>query len=209
MVVLFTLEKRFMKKFLLFFLIVILALPLIVLARVGVGVGTGKIKVKEPMKPGGIYNLPSISVFNTGDEAGDYEMAVTYNYEQPELQPLQEWFNFSPSPFSLEPAKNQSVAVKLALPVKTKPGDYFAYLEAHPIVKKTGGGTTITVAAATQLYFTVIPANIWQGIFYRISFFWTKYSPWTWVVLCIILGAIVIVIFRKFFSFQVGIKKNK
>jgi hypothetical protein len=145
-------------------------------------------------------------VFNTGDEAGDYEMGVAYHSGQPELRPDKEWFNFTPSSFYLEPNQSQSVAIRLTLPVKTQPGDYFAYLEARPVVKRASG-TTITVAAATKAYFTVIPANIWQGIFYRISYFWTKYSPWTWVVSGIVLAAVIAIIFRKFFSFQVGIKK--
>ena len=178
-----------------------------VFARIGVGVGTGKIEVDEPLKPGGIYDLPFLSVFNTGDESADYEIEVTYHSKQPQLRPFQEWFSFSPSLFHLEPNKAQSVAIKLALPVKTEPGDYFAYLEAHPVVK-AGPGTTIGVAAATKIYFSVVPANIWQAIGYRISSFWTMYSPWTWVVLAIVLGAIIIALFRKHFALQIRVKKK-
>jgi hypothetical protein len=196
-----------MQKFIIFFLIAVLILPLIVFAKIGVGVGTGKIKIDQPLKPGGVYNLPSIGVFNTGDEPGDYEMGVAYHSDQPELRPAKEWFNFTPSSFYLEPNQSQSVAIRLDLPVKTQPGDYFAYLEGRPVVKD-GKGTTITVAAATKVYFTVIPVNIWQAIIYRISYFFNLYAPWTWVVLVLFLGAIVIVIFKKFFSFQIGIKKK-
>ena len=177
------------------------------LASVGVGVNLGKIQIDEPLKPGGIYNFPSIGVINTGDTAGEYELAVTYHQDQPQLRPVQEWFSFSPSSFNLEPGQSQSVAVKLTLPVKAKPGDYFAYLEAHPIIK-AGPGTTIGVAAATKTYFSVIPANIWQAIIWRISSFWTMYAPWTYVVLAIIVAAIIIALFRKFFAFQIGIRRK-
>jgi len=177
------------------------------LASVGVGVNLGKIQIDEPLKPGGIYNFPSIGVINTGDTAGEYELAVTYHQDQPQLRPVQEWFSFSPSSFNLEPGQSQSVAVKLTLPVKAKPGDYFAYLEAHPIIK-AGPGTTIGVAAATKTYFSVIPANLWQAIIWRISSFWTMYAPWTYVVLAIIVAAIIIALFRKFFAFQIGIRRK-
>ncbi len=196
-----------MQKNILLILIISLIFPVVILAGVGVGVNLGKIKIDEPLKPGGIYNLPSIGVINTGDEPGDYELAVTYHQDQPELKPAQEWFSFSPSSFPLEPGQSQSVAIKLSLPMKISPGDYFAYLEAHPIIK-AGPGTTIGVAAATKAYFTIVPANIWQAITYRISSFFTVYAPWTYVILTIVIGAIIITIFRKFFAFQVGIRRK-
>ena len=196
-----------MKKIIMLLLTITLIFPLMVFASVGVGVNIGKIQIDEPLKPGGIYSFPSIGVINTGDEPGDYELAVTYHQDQPELRPAQEWFSFSPSQFHLEPGASQSVAVKLSLPMKVKPGDYFAYLEAHPIIK-AGPGTTIGVAAATKTYFTVVPANIWQAIYYKIQSFLVIYAPWTYVVLAIVLTAVIITIIRKFFAFQIAIMRK-
>jgi len=196
-----------MKKIIMLLLTITLIFPLMVFASVGVGVNIGKIQIDEPLKPGGIYSFPSIGVINTGDEPGDYELAVTYHQDQPELRPAQEWFSFSPSQFHLEPGASQSVAVKLSLPMKVKPGDYFAYLEAHPIIK-AGPGTTIGVAAATKTYFTVVPANIWQAIYYKIQSFLVIYAPWTYVVLAIVLTAVIITIIRKFFAFQIAIRRK-
>ena len=195
-----------MKKIILLVLISFF-LTSIALAGIGVGVNLGKIEIDEPLKPGGIYNFPSIGVINTGDEPGDYELEITYHQDQPQLRPAQEWFSFNPSSFHLEPGQSQSVAIKLNLPVKTKPGDYFAYLEAHPVIK-AGPGTTIGVAAATKTYFSIVPANIWQAIIWRISSFFTMYAPWTYVALAIVIGAIIIVIFRKFFAFKIAIRKK-
>lgn len=177
------------------------------IARVGVGVNLGKIEIDEPLKPGGIYNFPSLGVINTGDEPGDYELEVTYHQDQPQLRPAQEWFSFSPSSFHLEPGGSQGVAIKLSLPMKMKPGDYFAYLEAHPVIK-AGPGTTIGIAAAAKTYFSVVPANIWQAIYYKTSSFFTIYAPWTYVVLAVLIAAIIIAIFKKFFAFQIGIRKK-
>lgn len=196
-----------MQKIIIFFLTISLIFPLIVFAGIGVGVNLGKIKIDEPLKPGGIYNFPSIGVINTGDEPGEYELEITYHQDQPELPPPQEWFSFTPQQFHLEPGASQSVAVKLTLPVKVKPGDYFAYLEAHPIIK-AGPGTTIGVAAATKTYFTVVPANLLQAMIWRVSSFFTTYAPWTYVVLAVAIGAIIIVIIRKFFAFQIGIRRK-
>jgi len=196
-----------MKKITILLLTITLIFPLMVFSGVGVGVNLGKIQIDEPLKPGGIYNFPSIGVINTGDEPGEYELAVTYHQDQPQLRPAQEWFSFSPAQFHLEPGASQSVAVKLSLPVKTKPGDYFAYLEAHPIIK-AGPGTTIGVAAATKTYFSVIPANIWQAIYYKAQSFFVMYAPWTYVVLAVVIAAIIIVIFRKFFAFQIKIRRK-
>ncbi len=175
------------------------------LAGIGVGVNLGKIEIDEPIRPGGIYNFPSIGVINTGTESADYELAITYHQDQPEIRPLQEWFSFNPSSFRLEPGESQNVTVKLTLPTKTKPGDYFAYLEAHPVIK-AGPGTTIGVAAATKTYFSVAPANVLQAITYRISSFLTVYAPWTYVVLVVVAGAVIIALFGKFFKFQINIK---
>lgn len=196
-----------MQKIIFSSVIISLALPALVFAGVGVGVNLGKIEIDEPLRPGGIYNFPSIGVINTGDEPGEYEFAVTYHQDQPEQRPAEEWFVFSPSSFHLEPGQSQAVAVKLALPVKMKPGEYFAYLEAHPVIK-AGPGTTIGVAAATKTYFTVEPANIWQAILWRVSTFFAVYAPWTYVVLAIVAGAVLITIFRRFFAFQIGIRRK-
>ena len=196
-----------MKKVFIVSLAISLAFPLLVSAGIGVGVNLGKIQIDKPLKPGGIYNFPSIGVINTGYEAGNYELAITYHQDQPELRPAQEWFRFSPSSFRLEPGKSQSVAVTLNLPVKMQPGDYFAYLEAHPVIK-AGPGTTIGVAAATKTYFTVAPANVFQAIGYRVSSFFAVYAPWTYVALVILIGAVLIALFRKFFSFHIGITKK-
>ena len=176
-------------------------------ARVGVGVNLGKIKIDEPLKPGGIYGFPSIGVINTGDEPGEYEIEITYHQDQPELKPDQDWFLFSPPSFHLEPGESRSVAIKLVLPVKMKPGDYFAYIEAHPVTK-TGAGTTIGVAAATKVYFNAAPANVWQAIYWRVISFFTIYAPWTYVALAVVVGAAFIALLKKYFTFQIGMRRK-
>lgn len=177
-------------------------------ARVGVGIGTGKIVVEDKLKPGEIYKLPSVAVLNTGDEPGEYEVGITYHEKQPELLPPEGWFNFKPPKFNLKPGEVKMVEVLLNLPIKAKPGNYFAYLEGRPIIKSEDGSAHIGVAAAAKLYFTVIPANILWAVYYKLNSLWLLYAPWPKMG-AIILGALLlIVILRKFFKIQINLKKK-
>ena len=177
------------------------------LAKIGVGVNTGKIQVDEELKAGMIHKLPPITVINTGDEPAEYEASVTYHQDQPELRPQQNWFIFTPQKFYLEPGKGQLVEIKINLPLRIEPGNYFAYLEGHPIATVKKGTTTLGVAAAAKLYFTVVSANIFYGIYYRIVSFFKVYAPWPQRVVAAILIVGLLVLFKKFFNIQINLKK--
>ncbi len=183
----------------------IIILPEFVFAKIGVGVGIGKIQVDEQFKAGQIYQLPSLPVLNTGDELADYEVSVEYHEGVPQLRPAREWFSFKPAKFPIEPGKIQNVEVILTLPLKVQPGEYFAYLEARPIKKSGAGVTSVGIAAAAKLYFTVAPANILEGIYYRIVTFIAHTAPWSWIILVVVVVAIIISILRRFISFNIGI----
>lgn len=189
------------------FFIVFSFLPNAAFAKIGVGVNTGKIQVDEKLKSGMIYKLPPITVINTGDEPAEYETSVAYHQDQPELRPQQDWFIFSPQKFHLEPGKAQLVEIKINLPLRIEPGDYFAYLEGHPVATVQKGTTTLGVAAAAKLYFTVVPANIFYGIYYKIITFFKAYAPWPQRVLIAILIIGLLILFKKFFNIQLSLKK--
>lgn len=204
-----------MKKFIIPLAVIITALilPFAVFGSIGVGVGTGKIQVDKPLKPGSVYVVPPLTVINTGSEPSEYTVSIDYSGNQTQLKPNKEWFSFEPLQFYLEPNQSQIVQIKMTLPIKTVPGDYFAYLQAQPIKKTAAAGSaTIGVAAAAKLYFEVVPANIWQGIYYRVASLLKMYSPWTWVVLALVAGAAIIVgiriLFKKFFKLQIKISKK-
>lgn len=176
-------------------------------AKIGVGVNTGKIQVDEELKAGMIYKLPPITIINTGDESAEYEASVAYHQDQSELRPKQDWFIFTPQRFHLEPGKGQLVEIKINLPLRIAPGDYFAYLEGHPIAVVKKGTANIGVAAASKLYFTVVPANIFYGIYYKIITFFNVYAPWPQRVVVAILIVGLLVLFKKFFNIQINLKK--
>ena len=175
-------------------------------AQVGVGIMPGIIRVDEPLLPGGHYNLPSIQVVNTGQEASEYEVELARMAEQKELQPPPEFISFSPKSFYLEPGANQVVSLSLNIPVKAKPGDYLAYIEAHPV--SPGNGMTIGVAAATKLFFTIKPANIVVGVFAAISSFFSVRAPISYIVLGVVLLGIAVSLLRRRISFEVKVGRK-
>ncbi len=178
-------------------------------AKIGVGVGTGKIVVNDVLKPGQIYTLPSLTVLNTGDEKSTYKVSITYHEQQPELMPPQDFFQFSPEQFELDPGDAKVVNIKLNLPLKVEPGKYFAYLEASPTATaETEAGTSIGVAAAAKLYFEIAPANIFQALYYKLASLWELYSPWTLRVTILIGLIIIILLLRKFLNINISLRKK-
>jgi len=197
-------------KYLPLLLAAFLILPGMILARVGVGVGSGKINVDQILKPGMIYQLPVLPVINTGDETSEYEITIQYHTQQSQLKPQADWFYFGPQLFELGAGQTKNVAVEIKLPLKAVPGDYFAYIEAHPRTSNEGGTASVGIAAAAKLYFTVAPANFFEGLYYRVTGFMAIYSPWTWIVFFTILSLAFLAVIKKFFSFKVNVsfKKN-
>lgn len=187
----------------------LICIPQTVRAAIGVGVGSGKIQVDDELKPGSVYELPPISVTNTGDETSEYEMAITYHEQQAELEPKEEWFVFTPKKFRLAPKEVQVVKVTLNLPVQTFPGEYFGYLESHPLSISDNGITKVGVAAAAKLYFTVVPANFFTGVYYKIVTTWQHLQPWSDRFLILLVILMSIIVFQRFFKIQVNLKSNQ
>lgn len=178
-----------------------------VVAKVGVGVGTGKIIVDQELKPGLIYELPSLTVFNTGDVESEYTVSVAYHEQQPEMRPESAWLIFNPQTFLLKPGEAQEVNIQLNLPIKTEPGDYFAYIEGSPLVAGERGGTKVGVAAATKLYFQVVPSTTWEGIYYRVLSLLKLYHPWPQRAAYALGVVAALFLFQKFFKIQINLKK--
>lgn len=187
---------------------VAVALPAIALGRLGVGVGTGKIALEQNLKPGAIYQLPSVTVINTGTEPAEYEMAVSIRENQEQLRPDPSWFTFSPARFQLEPGKAKPVDVSLKLPVKVDPGSYFAFLEAHPVQVSQGGSATIGIAAAAKLYYSVDPSSFFHGVYYRVASWVRHTAPWSYVFAAVLLVAALGVGLRRKFTFSLNVSKR-
>jgi hypothetical protein len=167
-------------------------------AQLGVGVTPGIIRVDDPLLPGGRYNLPSLQVINTGNVSTDYGVEPASEAEQEELQPPADFIVLSPTSFHLEPGASQIVSLSLDIPLKAKPGDYLTYIEAHPVATGGGGGTQIGIVAATKLYFTVKPANVFVAITNSIANFFTRNAPVSYIVPgIVVLGLLVFFLQRR------------
>lgn len=174
-----------------------------VYSAVGVGVGTGKIVLDEVLKPGLTYTLPPITVYNTGDETSEYFISTEFSAKEKKLKPENKWFTFSPSLFSLEPGESQVIKVELKIPLKgSVPGEYFSYLIAQPQKEINGSGTSVAVAAASKLYFTIGAANMFQAIYYVIIDFLVKNKPWSIVIPVLVFLFILWRILKKNFKIE-------
>lgn len=178
--------------------------PATALASIGVGVGTGRIAISEDIKAGSIYTLPPITVFNTGTETAVYSMAVTLNEKQPQLKPDPKWFSFSPNQFSLAPHQAQKVVPTFSPPLVTKPGDYFAYLEARPAKTVKQGLTSVGIAAATKVSFRVKASNIFLATWYRLAALYKQGQPWSMIVTGLVLVGGAYRILRRYIKIQVS-----
>lgn len=194
----------------LFWLLILIGwfLPFVSLARIGVGVGTGRVTIEEPLKAGGIYNIPSVVVFNTGDEQSDYTMGLLYDGDWKGLKPEKSWFSYEPEKMPLDPGKGGEMKIKLTLPLKVEPGEYFAFLTAHPAAKTQNGGTQLGVAAAAKLSFSVEPANWFQGMLFRIINLIRIYKTWIYIFLGLLVAVMIFLVLRKFVHIEVGMKKK-
>ncbi len=178
-----------------------------VFSKIGVGMGAGEIRVTEDIKPGGIYSLPNLRIFNTGDETTTYGMNVAYHQDYQQIRPAKDWFTFEPPTFTLAPGESQEIRVMMTVPVKTEQGEYFAFLESGPVATHESG-TSVGVAVASKLYFTVVPANLWQAITHRVEAFMATYAPWSWIVLNGVIGIVCVLMFARFFSLNISLRKK-
>jgi len=176
-------------------------------AQIGVGVSLGRIVVDDPLQPGQIYRLPSLGVINTGKEMSKYEVEVTYHQDQKQMRPPKQWVDFDPQAFTLEPGKSQSVGITLYVPTNARPGDYFAYLEAHPVIERTG--FAVGVAAATKLYFSVKPANWLAAVRARVRSFVEINAPYSYIIPGVLAIIGVVFLFCRLFSVRLRIERRQ
>jgi hypothetical protein len=173
-------------------------------ADTGVGVDLAEINIDEILTAGNVYNLPAVGVVNMGDRTADYEVGITYMSEQEEMAPSAGWFQFDPQRFSLEAGTSKKVSISLHIPQDASVGQYFALIEAHPVVDGSGQ-TTIGIAAATKLRFSVsrdIP------VLSAIRNFLRDHAPYSYIGLGVIVAIVVVLLLRRFFRFRFGVERR-
>jgi hypothetical protein len=185
-----------------------LLMPAPALARVGVGVDVGTITVDQTLDSGGMYDLPSIGVINTGDEPATYIMKTTPLRGQKELLPDGSWFTFTPASLPLAPGLSAPIQPRLSLPLNTPPGEYFVLLMANSSQTATAPGANIAVAAGTKLRFTVRQTNFFLAVYYRVRDLMQMYSPWSWVALAAIVVLAVGLPLARRYRISLGVERR-
>jgi hypothetical protein len=173
-------------------------------ADIGVGVDIAEIVIDEVLAGGNTYSLPAVGVANTGDRTTGYEVEITYMNGQEEMAPSADWFQFDPQRFSLEAGTSRKVGISLHVPRDAPTGQYFALIEAHPVVGG-GGGTTIGIAAATKLRFSV---GRDVSVLTAIGDFLRDHAPHTYVGLGLIAAIVVVLLLRRFLRFRFSVQRR-
>jgi hypothetical protein len=168
----------------------------------------GTIAVEQPLASGGVYELPVIGVINTGDQPATYSMKPIPTTGQKELVPEASWFSFTPESVQLEPGKSAPIQTRLSLPLKTPPGDYYVILMASPSQTATSSGANIAVAAGTKLRFTATQTNILFAIYYRIRDLMNLYSPWSWIILGVVVVLAIGIPLARRYRVSFGVERR-
>lgn len=176
-------------------------------ADVGVGVNLGRVAIEEKLVPGGRYRLPTLTVSNPGDAAGEYRVRVTDPGQPGRKVPPEAWFRLEPGRFRLAPGASQSVDVSLELPFGAPPGPYAAYLEASPVTE--GEGTQVGAAVATLVTFDIEPSSRWEAWRLKASRFVDEHSPWPQVVAAALLLTGAGVFVRRRLHIRVTIARRR
>lgn len=176
------------------------------IGKIGVGINIGKIEVNEPLFSGGTYDIAKMTVINTGDETSDYTLDISYLEGQKQLKPEKKWFIFSPVIFSLKPGQAKQVEIKMALPIQTRAGDYFAFVEGRPIPQKKG--LSVGVAAAAKLTFSVKSSSLFWSVYNWALSVLAGYSPYSYILIGLALLIMAWLIFRRFFSFSLRLERR-
>jgi hypothetical protein len=168
------------------------------LVAASTGVDLAEIRVDETLRPGEVYQLPSVGVLNTGDQAGSYEATIAHVGGQAELAPSADWFLFEPQSFDLEPGTSTRVAIGLHLPVGAREGDYSVLIEVHPVIG-AGGATVRGEGAATKLHFSVKQTD--GGFFERMALH-------VYVGLGLLATVMLAWLIRRFFPFRLTLERR-
>jgi hypothetical protein len=166
-----------------------------VAASMGAGLDLAEIKVDEALRPGEVYQLPTVGVLNTGDRAGSYKATIAAGSDQTEPVPCADWFQLEPRSFDLEAGASTRVAVSMHLPVDAQQGDYFVLIEVRQVTE--GGGDAI--GAATRLHFSVKKSD--RGFFHRAA-------PYLCAGAGLVAAVALIWLFRRFSPFRLTLERR-
>lgn len=158
----------------------LLAWPAVSYASVGVGVQAGPVRLDGVAHPGGRYALTPVYVVNTGTEPESVSIRVERISPGTGRTVPPGWISASGS-VQLHGSQGVRIPLQLTVPRTAAPGRYFSDVVAKGSASVPAGGAALSVAAATDLEFTVAPGAATAG--------WFSVPGW---VLPYVLGVLVV-----------------
>jgi len=145
----------------------LLAFPAAAAASIGVGIQVGPVRLAGIAHAGQTYDLPPVYVVNTGTEPETVRLDVQRLSKGKGRDVPKSWFKPGQTDVHLDAKQSASIPVQIVVPADAKPGPYFSDVVAHGSAAIEAGQTTLGVAAATKLQFTVgkaVPAGFWSRV---------------------------------------------
>lgn len=173
----------------------------------GVAINVGRIEVRQVLYPGRRYDLATVSVVNTGSGEDEYTLSFIFAEGQRELRPDPAWLVLRPERVRIAAGGRAPVRVGLALPLRARPGRYFAFLAAHPVAR-AGSGVTIGVAAAARLSFEVGAASPAHAAWFWLADRLSRGAPWSYAGVVLAVLAVAVFALGRRYSFQFRIERR-
>lgn len=145
----------------------LLAFPAAAAASIGVGIQVGPVRLAGIAHAGQTYDLPPVFVVNTGTEPETVRLEVQRLSKGTGRDVPKSWFRPGQTDVHLDAKQSATIPVQIVVPADAKPGPYFSDVVAHGSASIEAGQTTLGVAAATKLQFTVgkaVPAGFWSRL---------------------------------------------
>ena len=175
-------------------------------ASSGVAIDLGKVGITQTLQPGGSYRLPPLGVRNPGTRPGRYKLVVSISTNLRGRQAPAGWFGFSPTRFSLRPAKTKAVAIILSVPADARPGRYVALV--GPELEVSGSGAKIGAAAAARITFAVGSSSWLAARWLELKTFFSSNAPWSYLVPGLLGAAGALALLRRRFRLTIAVGKR-
>jgi hypothetical protein len=169
-------------------------------ANRGVSIDLGRVAIEPELSPGGSYVLPVMGVRNPADEPSAYEMGVSALATGSARPVPEDWVDFSPRRFTLEPGETQPVRIRLDVPTGADPSRYDGLVGAHLV--EHGRGAQVGAAAAARVTFGVEPSSLLAAWWLRLKTFLGAHTPWSYFVPAFLLAAGVLSRLLRSYSVQ-------
>jgi cobalamin biosynthesis Mg chelatase CobN len=152
-------------------------------ADLGVGVTANALELPHALRPGNSYQLPTLTVVNTGSQAASYHLRIerlTKKNTATTIPPA--WITFSDPAFGLAPKDRASVVLRVSVPRSAQSGTYTSDVIATGTLPNAQSQAKAGAAAAAAINFTVTRTAAVNG---------SSIPGYAWLIL---VGSLIVVL---------------